>query len=206
MRTSNTSSRTRIFSYFVAFLPIFVVFNAQNMNALNAQKHASADNATKAALKGKDTAVATKGRPGKADRAPLDDATRNAISLGITQDTLAQVRADTAGKLVMFGSTWAHAVVSIQAPWVAEKTGVTLDEALAWASTAMGRQRGWTLRFSDGGTLSCVRRNNPNRKATWTPGKPEDANKDVRRSSHSVKIGNKTVPGWVAVPNNKKKK
>ena len=90
----------------------------------------------------------------------------------------------------------------MQAPWTKTKTGVTLEKALEWAAGAMGQRRGWTLRWSDGGTLSCVRRTDPQATATWKPGTPGDC-EDVRRSSHSVRIGGNTTPGWVVVPTKK---
>ena len=100
----------------------------------------------------------------------------------------------------------------MQAPWTKTKTGVTLEKALEWAAGAMGQRRGWTLRWSDGGTLSCVRRTDPSATATWTPGSLRrnpltgvclEGCEDVRRSSHSVRIGGNTTPGWVVVPTKK---
>ena len=45
------------------------------------------------------------GAPGKANRTPTDVTLAHAQTLGILPETLARVRADTAGKLVMFGDT-----------------------------------------------------------------------------------------------------
>ena len=125
-----------------------------------------------------------------------------ATELGIEAATLAEVCKQQGTTPVAFGSTWAHAVVSIQAPWVKTGSQVPLEEALAWAAGAMGRQRGWTLRFADGATLACVRRTNPSVKATFTPAEAGDT-RDVRRSSHCVKIGNTTTGGFVVTDGEK---
>ena len=91
-----------------------------------------------------------------------------AQALGVPSSLLAELRQK---KLhATHGDTWAHSIVSIQAPW--NGTEKPLDEALQWCRNTYGYERGWTLRLSDGSKLSNVRRYDSTKMAALTPPGP----------------------------------
>merc|ERR1712146_802649 len=92
-----------------------------------------------------------------------------------------------AGLRAVHADTWVHAIATLKAPW--SGTWVSFEEALRWVSTAQGHGRGWTIRFEDGAKLSCVRRNDPSARATFTPANAPGAAEE----SLKVVIGGQTV-------------
>jgi len=120
------------------------------------------------------------------------DVPHAAYVLGIEDATLEAVL--SAGQPAVAANTWVMAIASIEAPWKDRPRSV--EEALEWAATTRGQERGWAIKFADGSTLGNTRRYDSTMRATYLSAE-EAAGKEF---GLKVQMGNTTGPGYVIVP------